>query len=102
MINAIAALAVPSRVRFPGVSLLILIDPAVPVHPLESTYHKGSPLPSVSLSMPIVLHGSRPTAGSVQEVAATPSLAVPGLAGFSGQGNLPGIALLEDAAWVIT
>jgi hypothetical protein len=102
MIKAIAAFAVPSKVRLPGVSLLILIAPAVPVHPVESTYHNGSPLPSVSLSWPSVLQGSRPTAGRVHDDAATPSLAVPAYAGFSGHGNLPGVMLLEDAACEIT
>src|SRR5260221_13414608 len=84
--------AIPSSVSWPLESELM--DVLVPVYPQpgDTTYHRGSPDTSVSLSRPSVRHGRRPTFGKLQLEATLPSFAVSSkYAAASGQGSAPGL-----------
>jgi hypothetical protein len=93
MIRATALLATPSTVSWPTESELmtVLVVELGLCQPGETTYQSGSAWASVSLSRPSVRQGRRPTAGTLQLPAATPSSAgLPELPAASGQGSLPG------------
>src|SRR6185436_5185159 len=94
MISATAAFGSPSTASCPTVFEL-MVSVAVPggtsAQPGDTAYQSGSAAASTSFSTPSVRHGNRPTAGSVQLPAATPSLVPPALPGASGHGSRPGL-----------
>src|SRR5436305_2931930 len=59
--------------------------------PFATTYQSGSPAASMKFSVPIVFHGKRPTAGTLQLPLAMPSSGPPTLPAASGQGKAPGL-----------
>ena len=84
------------------------VDPTptqVTAQPEDTTYHSGSPAASTSLSVPMVRHGKRPTAGRAQPAELVlPSVPVMELKlpGASGHGSAPGLFSLAWFAWAMT
>src|SRR4029077_5969763 len=98
-----ATASMPSTVIWPGVFELmtVLVVLFGLAQPGETTYQSGSVAASSGLSIPSVLHGSRPTAGRVQFPAAMPSCAgLPTFPAASGQGSEPGSFWPAVAVWV--
>src|SRR3954467_13579335 len=83
----------PSTLSWPALlELMTLPEPAL-AHPGETAYQMGSPAESTSLSVPIVRHGKRPTAGKEHAAAVLPSVPLIALKldGASGHGSAPGL-----------
>src|SRR5437868_398350 len=114
MISATAALGWPSTVSWPAKQVIAdaasvqleLMTVGVKAlgfaQPFARTYQRGSPAASRNLSVPIVFHGKRPTAGKLQLPLVMPSFAPPTFPAGSGQGKAPGLFSPLTAAWCAT